>query len=305
MSIRESILYQDLLVARIREWVYMLADDPLPSRTLNTFRPGVNRSTLEEADDIIRGALEGWGYDVDEQRVPVQCFQPDPTVAHGFQTPTPDDPWFGAVNLMVTSPATQEDGDSIVLIAHKDSQSWLEGGPGAYDNAVGTAVLLELARLLSHRETRHTVRMVFCNEEHWPWTSVEAATRFKESGESIRALINVDSLAGQDERDRKAGRTPFVVRTSTAKGGWLVDAFRMVNERYRLGLDVRGCRTEPNDDDGSFVRAGFLSSVLCIGSMPYADPAYHTVHDHPDRVDYELVCQSARMIAAMVLELDC
>ncbi len=305
MSTIESTVYRDLSVSRIRDRVYRLADDPLPCRTLNTFRPGVNRSTLEEADDIIRGVLESWGYDVAEQRVPVQCFRPDRSVPHGFQKPAPGDPWFEAVNISVTSPGTQPDAGSIVLIAHKDSQSWLEGGPGAYDNAVGTAVLLELARLLSRRETRRTVRMIFCNEEHWPWTSIQAAERLKQSGESIKALINIDSLAGQGERERKAGRTPFVVRTSTEEGGWLVDAFRVVNERYGLGLEVRGCRTDPNDDDGSFVRAGFLSSVLCIGSMPYADPAYHTVHDHPDRVDYELVCQSARLIAAMVLTLDC
>ena len=59
----------------------------------------------------------------------------------------------------------------------------------------------------------------------------------------------------------------------------------------------------PNDDDGSFVNAGIAPSVLLIGSFPYADPNYHTVHDKPSLVDIENVRRSTQLALATVLSL--
>ena len=66
----------------------------------------------------------------------------------------------------------------ILLLAHKDSQSWVHS-PGAYDNAVGTVAILEIARIIAKLEPQRTMRFLWCNEEHYPWTSVLAANNMR------------------------------------------------------------------------------------------------------------------------------
>jgi hypothetical protein len=44
-------------------------------------------------------------------------------------------------------------------------------------------------------------------------------------------------------------------------------------------------RQNPGDDDGSFVNAGYLRTILNISSYPYADAHYHLETDVADRVD--------------------
>ena len=58
-----------------------------------------------------------------------------------------------------------------------------------------------------------------------------------------------------------------------------------------------------NDDDGSFVKAGFLRTVMSIGSAPYADPQYHLPGDVPERVDIINLALSARLLLAAVLDI--
>lgn len=285
---------------RIRRDLRYLAEDPLPCRTLNYTVPGRERCTLYEADDYVREVLANGSLEVSEEIVEVQAFVPDASFAWGFRQPLAQEPWYDAKNIYALRSGSAE-GEVVVLVAHKDSQSWIERGPGACDNAVGLAALLEISRLVSSVQLERSLLLLFCNEEHWPWTSISAAQRIARSSLHPVAVLNIDSIGGKSEADVLAGRFPNVVRYSTEEGERLADLVTAVNERYSIGLEVSKAWSPPNDDDGSFVNAGIRNSVLMIGSFPYADPMYHTLSDTPDRVDIENVKRSVQLAVATVL----
>ncbi|MFZ5517357.1 MAG: M28 family metallopeptidase [Candidatus Zhuqueibacterota bacterium] len=289
----------------LRHCLFYLSKDPIPCRTLNFTRPGRDMCTLYEADEFIARALTDSGCSVERQKVPVQAFQPDTTAPHGFRKPLESEPWYDSFNLFGVIPGVKVPGEAIVFIAHKDTQSWLTCAPGAYDNCVGVVCLLELARLSRYFKHQRTAIFLFPNEEHWPWTSVAAAESLAKSQIDIIAVINVDGIGGKSTRETEAGKATNVTRYSTAEGERLADLMAVLNETYAIGLEQSKfhCST-PNDDDGSFVNAGFSYSVLNIGSFPYSEPHYHTPEDRPEHVDIENLTKATQLCLAALLHLD-
>lgn len=290
---------------RLRRDLFFLARDPLPYRTLNRTLPGHTECTLYEADAYLQAQLEAAGYDVEREAVPVQAYRCDTSKpkAHQYGRPNPDDPWYTAYNLYAEKRGTEAPEEIVLLVAHKDSQSWVES-PGAYDNAVGTAALLEMARLLSARETRRTVRFLLCNEEHTPWTSATAAQRAKEREDNLVAIFNTDSLGGKSAEDVRAGRKTNVTLYTSPEGERLAALMAEVNDAYRIGLEQRShARTTPGDDDGSFIKAGFPAAIANLGSYPYADPNYHLESDAPEAVDIENVRMATQAVLAAVVRV--
>ena len=148
--------------ARLSANLFHLARDPLPCRQLNVTLPGHAENTLYEADAFIQTRLEDWGYAVERERVSVQAFRPgpsDPVPGQRFplQAPESEDPWYDAYNLYAKKAGRVYPQDLIVVISHKDSQSWIDRAPGAYDNAVGTVANMELARILASVDTSRSI----------------------------------------------------------------------------------------------------------------------------------------------------
>jgi len=284
-----------------------LARDPLPCRRLNYTLPGHAKSTLDEADDFIQAQLESWGYVIEKEAVQVQAFRRDlaKPLAHQYSRPDPSDPWYAAHNLYAKKIGTTQPGEVIVVVAHKDSQSWMDCGPGAHDNAVGTAGVLEIARVLREYAPKRSIWFLFCNEEHTPWTSVTAARNLAESERNVIAVLNLDSIGGKSEEDRRAGRMVNVTRYTTPEGEELADLMAALNERHAIGLAQAKYRCDqPGDDDGSFIKAGIPAAVLNVGSFPYAEPHYHREEDTPETVDVTNVSLATQLSLAAVLHLD-
>jgi len=291
---------------KIREHLFYLAKNPLPFRKLNYTRPGQTKNTLYEADDYLANQLAGWGYQVDREEVRVQAFRRDPNKpkAHQYSTPHPDDPWYTAYNLYAEKKGRRSPEQIIVLLAHKDSQSWVDS-PGANDNAIGTCGLLEIARALAPYHSDRTIRFLWCNEEHTPWTSVTAAQRAKERGDQIIAVINLDGIGVKSAEDTAAGKKTNVTLFTRPEGEALARLVAATNERFRLGLEQRiAQRPRPGDDDGSFVQAGYPAAIVQIGSFPYADPNYHTEDDIPERTDVKNAAMTVQLTLATVMTLD-
>ena len=286
---------------RLRRDLFALSKDPLPVRTCNRTVPGHAKCTLDEADDYLQGRLESCGYTVEREACRVQAFR---NAGGTYARPAPEDPWYVAHNLYAGKAGGQRPDETILLISHKDSQSWIDS-PGAYDNAVGTVAHLEIARVLRPVPTRRTFRFVFCNEEHTPWTSVAVARGARERGERLVAVYNLDSLGGKPAAEAAAGLRTNVTAYTADEGEALADLMAEVNAAYGLGLLQRKVRRErPGDDDGSFVQAGFPAAVINLGSWPYADPNYHQPGDIPERVDLTNVRMAAQATLAAVLHLD-
>ena len=293
-------------IERMRRDLFYLAKDPLPCRQLNITLPGHDRNTLYEADDYIAAQLTGAGYTVEREAVAVQAFRRDETkpLAHQYSRPDPADPWYEGYNLYARIEGRVHPEQLIVAIAHKDSQSWFPYSPGAKQR-IGTVAELKIARLLARYEAQRSLWFIWCNEEHWPWTSVTAAQNVVASGREVVAVLNLDGVGVRSLDDRQAGRLTNVTRYSSSEGEALADQMAELNARYGLGLVQRKhFSASPNDDDGSFIKAGIPHVVLNIGSMPYADPNYHTTEDVAERVDLENARLGTQLSLAALLEWD-
>jgi len=291
---------------RMRRDLFHLAQCPIPMRKLNFTLPGHSKNTLYEADEYLAEELGQCGYQVRREGVRVQAFRCDKSKpkAQQFSPPAPDDPWYVAYNLYAERRGAQRPDEIILLLAHKDSQSWVDS-PGAYDNAVGTIATLEIARQVARLQPRRTIRFLFCNEEHTPWTSVTAAKNARRRGDNLVAIFNTDGIGGKSQKEIDAGVKTNVTLYTVDEGKPLAELMSEVIRTYGIGLHQRvQKRSGPAGDDGSFVKAGYGRAILNIGSFPYADPQYHREGDTPDRVDMENVHLVTQAILAAVLERD-
>ncbi len=303
-SIRGLIATVD--AQRMSRHLFYLSKDPLPFRKLNLTLPGHAKCTLHEADDYLAGKLESQGYRVQREEVRVQAYRRDEKKPphHQYSRPMPEDPWYTAYNLYAEKKGRSRPDEIIVVLAHKDSQSWI-ASPGANDNAIGTAGVLELACVLAEYPCERTIRFLLCNEEHTPWTSVTAAQKAKERGDNLVAVFNLDGIGVKTAEETAAGKKTNVTAYTVPAGARLAELMSAVNERFAIGLQQRSVqRSGPGDDDGSFVKAGFGAAVVNIGSWPYGDPNYHLEGDIPERCDVQNAAMTVQATLAAVLTLD-
>ncbi len=291
---------------RLKNNLFYLSKDPLPFRKLNYTIPGHEKNTLYEADDYITSELELYEYKIEKEACKVQAFRRDTSkpIQHQYSTPMPEDPWYTAYNLYAKKLGTKYPDRFIIFIAHKDSQSWIDS-PGAYDNAVGTVAIMEIARVLSEYDSLCSIWFIFCNEEHTPWTSAVAANKAKERGDNIIAVFNLDGLGGKSQEDTDLNKKTNVTLFSTPEGEKIADLISEVNIKYNLCLiQSKYQRPFPNDDDGSYIKAGIPVAVANTGSFPYMEPNYHIETDTPDIVDIENVWMSTKLSLASAVMLD-
>lgn len=291
---------------RMREDLFYLTKDPLPFRKANYTRPGSAVDSLQEADEYIVRRLAAAGCEVSSTAHRAQAFRCDETkpIHHWYSKPERSDPWYAVNNLEVTVMGNEKPEEIIQLISHKDSMSWIDS-PGAHDNATGTVANIELARILASIPVKRTVRVLFCNEEHTPWTSIDAANAAAQRGDDIIAVLNVDSIDGKSDEDMAAGKCTHVVTYSTDEGKPLAEFIAGCAQRYRPALETSvAFKEHVNDDDGMFIKAGFNTTVMNIGSIPYSDSEYHLPGDAPERVNIENLALSTQLILAAVLEID-
>jgi hypothetical protein len=291
---------------RISKHLFYLAKDPLPYRKLNLTLPGHKKNTLYEANDYLAGKLKGWGYHVEREGVQVQAFRRDTSKPKHAQysSPKPEDPWYTGYNLYAERKGRSNPDRIIVVVAHKDSQSWIDS-PGANDNAIGTVGVLEMARVLAEYTSESTIRFLFCNEEHRPWTSKTAAQKAKSRGDNIVAVFNMDGIGVKTAEETAAGKKTNVTAYTKPEGKCLAELMAEVNIRYSIGLEQRTAeRPRPGDDDGSFVLAGYPAAVVNIGSFPYGDPNYHAEGDIPETCDIENAAMTVQATLAAVVTID-
>ncbi len=298
----DTSLFERVSLDNLKRDLFYLTRDPLSFRTISYTIPWHTKNSLDEADDFIAGEMRKHAGDV--QMIPnkVQAFRCDSSkpLHHWYSSPAADDPWYDANNIVVTLPGGKQPGEIIQLVSHKDSMSWINS-PGAHDNCTGTIVNMELVRVLSQLPRRRTIRVLFCNEEHTPWHSLTFAQAAKARGDNIVAVLNQDTLASKTAKEIAAGDRVFASMYSTNEGKPLAEYLVSLDEKYNFGLKCRVAQKIVNDDDGSFVKAGFPASVMNGGS---AFDTYHLPTDVPEIVDLVNLQASARLVLAGILELD-
>jgi aminopeptidase YwaD len=141
------------------------------------------------------------------------------------------------------------------------------GCGGVNDNGSGIAIMLEAARLLAPRRRRRSIRfLVTCGEESGCWGSQFYLDGIS-AGARIRAVLNVDQVAGTDVRLIGHG-TPWLntLLIEVAEGAGLV--LRTTHEEPKVAAIL--------GDAEPWWQAGHPAAML---SGWWSDPAYHTRAD--------------------------
>jgi hypothetical protein len=180
-----------------------------------------------------------------------------------------------------------------VVGAHMDT---VEHSPGANDNASGTAIVLEIARLLRGHERSNLFKFVAFGSEE-----------YGDNGRHhIGSEVFVDSL-GKTGRSRSPGMIsvdmvadgkPLLVGNSGIAGDVVAD--ELLKQVRNANIGVRFRTSCDCSDNGPFERAGIPASYMYSGD----EPDYHSSSDTVWNLKPEHLHRSGRAVRAFLLSLN-
>ncbi|MBN2226440.1 MAG: M20/M25/M40 family metallo-hydrolase [candidate division Zixibacteria bacterium] len=196
-------------------------------------------------------------------------------------------------NVICVKPGSAEPDKVIVIGGHYDSINFdsdaLVYAPGADDNASGTAVVLELARILKDVDTKKTIVFVaFSAEEVGLVGSEVIANQMYNDGVDIEVMLNFDMVAYTEgsNLDVKFFTGPFT--------GY-ADVFASAATRVTT-LNPVFAGAASNSDHASFVNYGYHAAYTQEGIFNF--DGWHTDLDISSRLDFAYFEQVVRMTAA-------
>ncbi len=194
-------------------------------------------------------------------------------------------------NLIVTKHPTSEANDDIIVIgAHYDS---VDKAPGASDNASGTAVVLELARMFNAVPTNKEIRFLFFGAEeeglHGSEKYVSALTK-DEIKRSV-AMFNLDMVGSADAGD-------LSIQTIDGSDNAVTKAASKANE----ALNGDPIETDFGDrsDHTPFHNAGIDAALFIYDPV---EEWYHTPEDTIEKLSKDRLLNVAKIVGTSVFEL--
>ncbi len=173
--------------------------------------------------------------------------------------------------------------DTLLLSAHYDS---VPAGPGATDDGVGVATMIEVARAIRNERFRNTILFLITDGEEDGLLGAEAFVRDTSTSRGVAATINIDN--------RGTSGTSYLFETSR-HNQWLMPLIaRDLPRPSASSFFFNLYELLPNDTDLSvYKRAGIAGiNFACIGGVAH----YHTplddlrhvapssVQDHGDHI---------------------
>jgi Zn-dependent M28 family amino/carboxypeptidase len=241
-------------------------------------------------------------------------------------------------SILAVLPGTVEPEKRIIVAAHYDSINLRVSGdkaaeapaPGADDDASGTAVVLELARVMSEHHFRKTIVFIaFAGEELGYLGSARYASRAKANHEQIEAVFNNDivgsdvvgepssgtgialnDIGGADDDTGGSGETGNRLRVYSPEPAdslsrrlalYLKDDARRYVPSLQIEMVLRSDRYTRGGDQIPFQQSGFASVRLTSASENLS--SQHTVGDTPDRVSPTFTANVARVNGAAIAGL--
>ena len=196
-----------------------------------------------------------------------------------------------ARNIVAELPGSDPDAGWIVACGHYDGHDIAQG---AQDNATGTAVVLEAARVLSARGVRlgAGLRFVLFSGEEMGMYGSEAYVRdHPDHLDHIRAVFNAD-IVGM--------AAPLVLMTQNSPE---LAAYLRRLPLEELGAQVNDTRLVPYSDHFSFTLAGVASLMAVTSSSGTGRGWGHTAADTLDKLDIRAVREAAATTARILLRM--
>lgn len=191
------------------------------------------------------------------------------TVDHGDDTPQK--------SLIVRLHGQSRSGEVLVLGSHLDSinrQTWGNDGlaPGADDNASGTAVNMEVFRVLMNKgvHLQRTLEIhAYAAEEVGLVGSQDIANRYRRDGTNVVAMVQHDMVLWKEPRS-----SDKIWLVSTSTDGGFNDLLAQLAGRY-LNIEIgRAPLYGGSSDHASWRRAGFAAA------FPFENPGSYNSHIH-------------------------
>jgi hypothetical protein len=215
----------------------------------------------------------------------------------GYEPIVEEFPVPGGKSRNVIARAKGADGRTIVLGAHLDSK---KGSPGANDDAVGCAILLEAARLLAARPAFPSVELVFFGSEEYN----DGKPRDHHRGSRFRvkqmSAAERAKTAGMISVDVIGYGTKFHVRTMGVGPRTMSDY--LLAEADRLDVKLTYLK-DPGptgwSDHEPYEKAGIPAAWL----ERLSDPAYHKAGDVTSHLQKEKVREAAQFTLDVVYDM--
>jgi Peptidase family M28 len=198
--------------------------------------------------------------------------------------------------------------DAVVVVAHRDTS---ERGPGANDNASGTAALIELARSYGATGTaagrarpQHT--LIFLSTDGGAYGSAGAArfARSKQFGRRVLAAVVLDGLAGTHRPrlelagDNGHSPAPALVQTAAAR---IVEQTRREPDRPNVLRQLVDLALPFAYGDQGSLLGGRISAIR-LGTAD--DTGKSDALDVPERLDELRFARLGRAAHALLASLD-
>ena len=209
-------------------------------------------------------------------------------------------------NVVAELPGVGPDSSHVYIIcAHYDSRSGdpFNRAPGADDNASGSAVVLEAARILSQYRFSHTLRFIhFAAEEQGLRGSAHYAAEAYARGDPIDGVINLDMVGYESvpptdhSVDIHAGTMPASIA--------LADAMINSISTYSLALVPQKITSGATNrsDQASFWNYGY-PALLGIEDFDDFNPYYHQITDTLANMQTGMMVEFAKASVAAVAQL--
>lgn len=192
-------------------------------------------------------------------------------------------------NVVATKPAPREvgTGHTIIIGGHYDNVSVNQG---ANDNASGTAVMLEVARVLQDYDLNADVKFIAFGAEELGLYGSEYYVNNMSKDEIMktRAMINLDMVG--------VGET-LTAGDMRKNDGWLVKYIKRYGSAFNQ--EVLSFEAEDNSDHAFFEEKGI---PVCFMTWE-TDPYYHTVNDTLDKINTYNLEMTGKISAAAIYDL--
>jgi Zn-dependent M28 family amino/carboxypeptidase len=227
-----------------------------------------------------------------------------------FTADTPAGP-IEMVNVFADLPAgAAADGaepEILLLCAHYDTKAGLEGFVGANDGASGTAVVLELARVLAAGPPRPlSYRFLFVDGEEalrWEWRDPDnrygsrhqaAGLRSSDLARRVRACVVIDMVADRD----------LVLTRDTVSDPRLAAVFLASARAAGLEEHMLGRREQVSDDHLSFMAVDIPSIDLIDLEYGPGNRFWHTLEDTLEHCSADSLAAIGRIVLGALPDLE-
>jgi len=199
-------------------------------------------------------------------------------------------------NVVAYKPGTQPSGPTWVICAHYDS---VIRAPGADDNASGTAVVLEAARIFATTEaTASIIFGLWDSEEAGLFGSDQYAAMAYDHGIRIDGVLNFDMVGWDGDGDR------YLQIHADNQAEWIANYLADVAKRYYIGLkpDLKFPGTG-RSDHVSFRNWGYPAVKIIEEEGDDFNPYYHSEEDVIARFNLGFFNETARLAVATLGQL--